>query len=100
MSDANPKPLVSAVDVHKRFGDTPVLRGVNLQVHAGEILCIIGPSGSGKSTFLRCINQLETYQSGRIYVGGELIGGCDIVEELHAQGELEKILGGSADAAS
>jgi polar amino acid transport system ATP-binding protein len=74
MSDANPKPLVSAVDVHKRFGDTPVLRGVNLQVHAGEILCIIGPSGSGKSTFLRCINQLETYQSGRIYVGGELMG--------------------------
>ena len=74
MSDENPKPLVSAVDVHKRFGDTPVLRGVNLQVHAGEILCIIGPSGSGKSTFLRCINQLETYQGGRIYVGGELMG--------------------------
>ena len=74
MSDANAKPLVSAVDVHKQFGETPVLRGVNLQVHAGEILCIIGPSGSGKSTFLRCINQLETYQAGRLYVGGELIG--------------------------
>jgi polar amino acid transport system ATP-binding protein len=68
------KPLVRAVDVHKRFGRAEVLCGVNVEVARGEVLCIIGPSGSGKSTFLRCINQLETYQSGRIYVNGELIG--------------------------
>ena len=92
MSDENPKPLVSAVDVHKRFGDMPVLRGVNLQVHAGEILCIIGPSGSGKSTFLRCINQLETYQSGRIYVGDELIGYKEAGGRLHAISNRQVVL--------
>ena len=92
MSDENPKPLVSAVDVHKRFGDTPVLRGVNLQVQAGEILCIIGPSGSGKSTFLRCINQLETYQSGRIYVGGELIGYKEAGGRLQAISNRQVVL--------
>ena len=92
MSDENPKPLVSAVDVHKRFGDMPVLRGVNLQVQAGEILCIIGPSGSGKSTFLRCINQLETYQSGRIYVGGELIGYKEAGGRLQAISNRQVVL--------
>ncbi len=74
MSGIERRPLVRAVDVHKRFGATEVLRGVDLEVASGEVLCIIGPSGSGKSTFLRCINQLETYQGGRIYVGDELIG--------------------------
>ena len=92
MSDENPKPLVSAVDVHKRFGDMPVLRGVNLQVQAGEILCIIGPSGSGKSTFLRCINQLETYQGGRIYVGGELIGYKEAGGRLQAISNRQVVL--------
>jgi len=92
MSDANPKPLVLAVDVHKRFGDTPVLRGVNLQVQAGEILCIIGPSGSGKSTFLRCINQLETYQSGRIYVGDELMGYKEAGGRLQAISNRQVVL--------
>jgi polar amino acid transport system ATP-binding protein len=68
------KPLVRAEGVEKWFGANHVLRGVNLSIPRGEVLSIIGPSGSGKSTFLRCINQLETYQSGRIYVGDELIG--------------------------
>jgi polar amino acid transport system ATP-binding protein len=67
-------PLVRALGVRKRFGETEVLCGVDLEVQRGEVLCIIGPSGSGKSTFLRCINQLETYQGGRIYVDGQLIG--------------------------
>jgi polar amino acid transport system ATP-binding protein len=74
MSGDDRKPLVRAVDVRKRFGETEVLCGVDLEVRRGEVLCIIGPSGSGKSTFLRCINQLETYQGGRIYVGDDLIG--------------------------
>ena len=74
MSGGARKPLVRALDVRKSFGETAVLRGVDLEVQRGEVLCIIGPSGSGKSTFLRCINQLETYQAGRIYIGDDLIG--------------------------
>ena len=66
--------LVRAVGVRKFFGPNEVLKGVSLEVARGEVLCIIGPSGSGKSTFLRCINQLETYQGGRLFVGDELIG--------------------------
>jgi polar amino acid transport system ATP-binding protein len=65
---------VRALGVRKFFGQTEVLRGVDLEVMRGEVLCIIGPSGSGKSTFLRCINQLETYQGGKLYVGDDLIG--------------------------
>jgi polar amino acid transport system ATP-binding protein len=68
------KALVRAENVRKWFGRNEVLKGVSLQVARGEVLSIIGPSGSGKSTFLRCINQLETYQDGRIYVGDQLIG--------------------------
>lgn len=66
--------LVHAEDVQKWFGSAHVLKGVSLSVARGEVLSIIGPSGSGKSTFLRCINQLETYQGGRIWMDGELIG--------------------------
>jgi polar amino acid transport system ATP-binding protein len=66
--------LVRAERVRKWFGANEVLKGVDLQVERGKVMCIIGPSGSGKSTFLRCINQLEVYQDGRLYVGDELIG--------------------------
>ena len=45
--------------VHKRFGDLHVLRGVDLRVAKGSVVCVLGPSGSGKSTLLRCINLLE-----------------------------------------
>lgn len=58
----------------KRFGSADILRGVNLEVTRGEVLVIIGPSGSGKTTLLRCINFLEDYQGGRIFVDGELVG--------------------------
>lgn len=67
-------PLVVAADVRKKFGTLEVLKGINVQVSKGEVLCIIGPSGSGKSTFLRCINQLEHIDGGAIWVDGELIG--------------------------
>src|SRR5947209_14253014 len=67
-------PMVEAIAVHKRFGQTEVLKGITLQVEPGEVMCIIGPSGSGKSTFLRCINHLEKVDAGELYVAGELVG--------------------------
>ncbi|STY77183.1 L-cystine import ATP-binding protein TcyC [Mobiluncus curtisii subsp. curtisii] len=66
--------MVALRDVHKYFGHLHVLKGINLDIHKGEVCVLIGPSGSGKSTVLRCINQLETITSGRIYLDGELLG--------------------------
>ena len=65
---------LSLLGVHKRFGELHVLKGIDLDVEGGSVVCVIGPSGSGKSTLLRCINHLEKLDGGRIYVGGELIG--------------------------
>jgi polar amino acid transport system ATP-binding protein len=67
-------PMVKAEGVHKRFGRLEVLKGINLEVKRGEVMCLLGPSGSGKSTFLRCINHLEKINSGRLSVDGELVG--------------------------
>ncbi|KXF75463.1 glutamine ABC transporter ATP-binding protein [Paramesorhizobium deserti] len=58
-------------DVHKSFGSHQVLKGVTAGIGKGEVVCLIGPSGSGKSTLLRCVNGLETYQSGRIAIDGQ-----------------------------
>jgi polar amino acid transport system ATP-binding protein len=66
--------MVRAEAVHKSFGSIAALRGVDLEIGAGEVLCIVGPSGSGKSTFLRCINHLEKVDGGRLEVDGELVG--------------------------
>jgi polar amino acid transport system ATP-binding protein len=66
--------MVVAQNVHKAFGRNEVLKGIDLEVAPGEVMCILGPSGSGKSTFLRCINHLERTDRGRIYVDGELNG--------------------------
>lgn len=66
--------MVEVVDIHKRFGDLEVLKGITLTVERGQTIVIIGPSGSGKSTLLRTINHLETVDSGRIYIEGEQIG--------------------------
>jgi polar amino acid transport system ATP-binding protein len=66
--------MVRAEGVHKRFGRLEVLKGINLDVKRGEVMCLLGPSGSGKSTFLRCINHLEKINSGRLSVDGELVG--------------------------
>ena len=67
--------LLEAKGVTKTFGGTPVLRGVDLEVAAGECVCIIGPSGSGKSTLLRCLNRLEEPTSGRIWLDGAEVTG-------------------------
>ncbi|GAA2582420.1 amino acid ABC transporter ATP-binding protein [Dactylosporangium fulvum] len=68
------EPLVRAQGVTKNFGSVQALRGVDLEVFRGEVVCLIGPSGSGKSTLLRCVNHLEKVDSGRLTVDGELVG--------------------------
>jgi len=64
------QPIVSISDVHKSFGDLEVLKRVSLDVMKGQVICIIGPSGSGKSTLIRCINALNSIDSGSIKVEG------------------------------
>jgi polar amino acid transport system ATP-binding protein len=73
----------------KRFGNLDVLRGVDLDVEAAKVMCVIGPSGSGKSTLLSCVNALEPIQGGRIWVGGELIGYREFNGGLHELPERE-----------
>jgi len=68
------QPMVRAAAVHKSFGALDVLKGIDLQVQPGEVMCLVGPSGSGKTTFLRCINHLEQITAGRLYVDGALVG--------------------------
>src|SRR5438309_4414708 len=68
------QPMIKAEAVYKNYGRLEVLKGIDLQVNPGEVLCIIGPSGSGKSTFLRCINHLERVDAGRLAVDGEVVG--------------------------
>jgi polar amino acid transport system ATP-binding protein len=70
----DPNAMVSIRNLHKQYGDLEVLKGVDLDIAPGEVVCVIGPSGSGKTTMLRCVNFLETYQDGRIYVDGQLVG--------------------------
>jgi len=62
--------LIKVVDLHKKFGDLHVLKGINLRLNKSDVLVIIGPSGSGKSTFLRCLNLLEEATSGKIFIEG------------------------------
>ncbi|MFI6643404.1 amino acid ABC transporter ATP-binding protein [Streptomyces sp. NPDC050504] len=66
--------MVDIRSVHKSYGPLQVLRGIDLQVRAGEVTVVLGPSGSGKSTLLRTINHLEKVDRGQISVDGELIG--------------------------
>jgi ABC-type polar amino acid transport system ATPase subunit len=60
--------LIKIVNLHKKFGQLEVLKGINLEVNMGEVMVIVGPSGSGKSTLLRCINLLEEPTSGKIFL--------------------------------
>jgi len=72
MSDVTP--MVKAEQVYKSFGALEVLKGIDLEVARGEVMCLIGASGSGKSTFLRLISHLEKLDAGRLSVDGELVG--------------------------
>jgi polar amino acid transport system ATP-binding protein len=83
------KPLVTAVNVIKAFGSHQVLKGVDLTVDVGEVVCLLGPSGSGKTTFLRLINQMEILTGGRIWVGGELIGVEERKGKLHVRNDKD-----------
>jgi polar amino acid transport system ATP-binding protein len=69
-SETAAEPLVRIRGLHKRFGDNEVLRGIDLDIAEGEVVCLIGPSGSGKSTLLRCVNLLETPTEGTIVAAG------------------------------
>lgn len=62
------KPIIRIENLHKHFGETAALNGVDLEVYPGEVVVVIGPSGSGKSTLLRCINRLEAFEAGSIEV--------------------------------
>jgi len=75
--------MVDARSIRKHYGSNEVLKGINLQVNRGEVLCLLGPSGSGKSTLLRCINHLETINGGRLYVDGALMGFREKGDALH-----------------
>ncbi|WP_404989070.1 ABC transporter ATP-binding protein [Caballeronia sp. LZ003] len=81
-----------ASDIHKRYGDNEVLKGVSLSARAGDVISIIGASGSGKSTFLRCINFLEKPNAGQIVVDGEPVrtkadkaGNLDVADHKQLQ---------------
>ena len=82
-ADGDHRRLVHAVNVTKAFHGNEVLKGIDMDVHKGEVVCLLGPSGSGKTTFLRCINQLETIDGGRIWVDGDLMGYVDKGGRLH-----------------
>ena len=89
--------MLQAIDIHKSFGGTPVLRGVTLSIARGEVVAIIGRSGSGKSTLLRCMNHLETIDKGSILIGGQAIatagadGQAQYVPEKDLRGPLLKM---------
>lgn len=65
--------MIEVKDVHKSFNDNEVIKGVSLSLNEGEVVTILGPSGSGKTTFLRCLNFLETADSGSITVNDEQV---------------------------
>ena len=74
-------PLLELRDIHKSFGSNPVLNGVDLTVHSGEAIAIIGPSGTGKSTILRIICGLLAPEQGELYINGNLASSEDDIQE-------------------
>lgn len=81
--------MLRACNVHKSYGENEILKGINLEVKKGEVMCLLGPSGSGKSTFLRCINHLEKINAGRIYINNELVGISERNGKLYEKSEKE-----------
>jgi ABC-type polar amino acid transport system ATPase subunit len=66
------RPMIEIKGLHKHYGPLHVLKGIDLSIGTGEVICIIGPSGSGKSTLLRCINHLEVAEKGEIRIDGQV----------------------------
>ena len=77
--------MITVTDLCKSFGDLEVLKGVNVEIDKGDVICVIGPSGSGKSTFLRCLNLLETPTSGSILFEGDELTDKKIDLNKHRQ---------------
>ena len=78
--------MISMQDVNKWYGDFHVLKDINLSIKKGEKVVICGPSGSGKSTAIRCLNHLEKFQEGDIYINGtHLIDDVEVVRHIRAQ---------------
>jgi len=73
-TDVLPPPVVSIRGLKKSFGDSSILKGIDLDVRKGEVVTLIGPSGSGKTTLLRCINLLEIYDEGSVKIEGVEVG--------------------------
>tara|TARA_B100001063_G_scaffold245148_1_gene279943 strand:+ start:4464 stop:5198 length:735 start_codon:yes stop_codon:yes gene_type:complete len=79
------QPMIKFKNVNKYYNDFHVLKNINLSVDEGEILCVIGPSGSGKSTLIRCINNLEDYDSGEITVNNSLVRDGKGIKEIRKE---------------
>lgn len=77
------EPVVRIIELHKSFGAVEVLKGVDLEVHRGQVVVVLGRSGSGKSTMLRCINHLERPSRGTVIVDGEVMGYRIKGDKLH-----------------
>jgi len=81
--------MVTAHDVHKKYGPVEVLSGISFEVERGQVVCLIGPSGSGKSTLLRCVNHLEAPTSGWVSIDDEFVGYRRRGDQLHELTERE-----------
>jgi len=77
--------VINVENLQKSFDGVEVLRGINIEINKGDVLCVIGPSGSGKSTFLRCLNLLEKPTGGHIYFHGEDLTDPDLDIDAHRQ---------------
>jgi len=81
--------MLKARGISKSYGSLEVLRNINVDVAVGEVTCLIGPSGSGKSTFLRCINHLERFDRGDMWIDGDQAGYRRVGNKLYEQSERE-----------
>ena len=77
--------MIQVRGLKKDFDKIPVLKGIDIDIHKGDVVCVIGASGSGKSTFLRCLNLLETPTGGSIFFDGENLTGTKVNLDLHRQ---------------
>lgn len=78
--------MIEVKGLTKSFGDLEVLKGIDVHISPGEVVCVIGPSGSGKSTFIRCLNRLEEPTSGEIYLDDELVNGPNVnIDKIRAK---------------